>query len=66
MCMRTRELNVEVGVDKDDVMELKVAWYGLQDGPVEFYETLSDELAKLGLTKSRLDPCICFSVNTVS
>eukprot|EP00971_Amphidinium_carterae_P113980 2258445-Amphidinium_carterae.2 len=36
---------------------VKVAWYGLGDGPREFYESLSSEAMQLGCKRHPLDPC---------
>eukprot|EP00971_Amphidinium_carterae_P219737 4362602-Amphidinium_carterae.1 len=36
---------------------VKVAWYGLGDGPREFYESLSAEALLLGCQRHPLDPC---------
>eukprot|EP00971_Amphidinium_carterae_P246188 4889507-Amphidinium_carterae.1 len=36
---------------------VKVAWYGLGDGPREFYESLSSEALQLGCNRHPLDPC---------
>ena len=46
------------GVDPQQLVEVKVAWYGLNDGPIEFYRTLDEHLLSLGLQKSKLDPCL--------
>ena len=40
------------------LVEIKCAWYGRNDGPREFYETLCQELVKLGCHRSVLDPCL--------
>ena len=46
------------GIDPQQLVEVKVAWYGLNDGPIEFYRTLDEHLLDLGLRKSKLDPCL--------
>ena len=44
--------------DRAQLLKIKVAWYGLNDGPREFYETLDQELRALGCDRSPLDPCV--------
>ena len=40
------------------LIQIKVAWYGLNDGPREFYTTLDETLRKLGCVRCPLDPCV--------
>eukprot|EP00971_Amphidinium_carterae_P351902 6492329-Amphidinium_carterae.1 len=42
----------------EQLILVKVAWYGLNDGPKEFYETLVADLFRLGCKRSSLDPCV--------
>eukprot|EP00971_Amphidinium_carterae_P349782 6491220-Amphidinium_carterae.1 len=42
----------------EQLILVKVAWYGLNDGPKEFYETLVADLFRLGCRRSALDPCV--------
>ena len=44
--------------DPRQLLKIKVAWYGLNDGPREFYETLDHELSALGCQRLPLDPCV--------
>ena len=44
--------------DGRQLVEIRCAWYGLNDGPKEFYETLCQELLALGCQRSVLDPCL--------
>ena len=40
------------------LLRIKVAWYGLNDGPREFYTTLDQTLQELGCVCCPLDPCV--------
>ena len=42
----------------NQLLRMKVAWYGLNDGPREFFTTLDEELRKLGCSRCPLDPCV--------
>ena len=44
--------------DAQQLLRIKVAWCGLNDGPREFYNTLGAELSQLGCARSPLDPCV--------
>jgi hypothetical protein len=51
-------------ISREQLVEVCVAWYGLNDGPVEFYRSLDDHFVNhLGFRRSKLDPCLyfCFS-----
>ena len=46
-------------VSREQLVEVCVAWYGLNDGLVEFYKSLDDHLAnELNFRRSKLDPCL--------
>ena len=47
-----------VPVEEQDLIELLVPIYGLDDAPVRWYETVTSYLTSLGLRRSILDPCI--------
>ena len=44
--------------DSRQLIRVKVAWYGLNDGPREFYTTLDNALRSLGCVRNPLDPCV--------
>ena len=44
--------------DPQQFVEVKVAWYCLNDGPREFRETHTQELIRFGCRSSSLDPCV--------
>ena len=48
-----------LGLEEDDLIELMVAVYGLEDAPLSWAETVSDFLCdELGFRRSYLDPCL--------
>eukprot|EP00971_Amphidinium_carterae_P173220 3434410-Amphidinium_carterae.2 len=44
--------------DRVQLIEILCAWYGLNDGPREFYVSFHEEVSKLGCRRSILDPCV--------
>ena len=44
--------------DERQLAQVRCAWYGLNDGPREFYETLCEHLLSMGCRRSALDPCL--------
>eukprot|EP00971_Amphidinium_carterae_P331224 6464670-Amphidinium_carterae.1 len=44
--------------DRVQLIEIKCAWYGLNDGPKEFYESFHSEVSQLGCRRSKVDPCV--------
>eukprot|EP00971_Amphidinium_carterae_P145961 2893124-Amphidinium_carterae.2 len=47
-----------LAADRVQLIEIRCAWYGLNDGPKEFYESFHSEVSKLGCRRSKLDPCV--------
>ena len=45
-------------LEEQDLIELIVPVYGLDDAPLRWFETVTEFLKSLGLRKSLLDPCV--------
>ena len=50
----------ESKTSKDIIWKLKHGLYGLKDGARQFYESVKDELLKLGFSQCKLDPALFY------
>ncbi|CAE7255758.1 RE1 [Symbiodinium sp. CCMP2456] len=56
-CVPCNEICDALGVPRDSIMRLRKACYGLVDAPLEWYRSVAEFLAELGLERSYSDPC---------
>ena len=56
-CIPCDEILQAMGLKQGEIVKVKRGCYGLVDAPLEWYRTISEYLASLGLVKSWSDPC---------
>ena len=49
-----------MSANKDYVGKFAKAMYGTRDGPAVWREEVRARLISLGVTQSRINPCVCF------
>ena len=56
-CIPCEEILQAMGLKEGEIVKVNRGCYGLVDAPLEWYKTISEYLASLGLVKSWSDPC---------
>ena len=56
-CLPCSEILTAMGLSEGDIVRVRRGCYGLVDAPLEWYRTVSEFFATLGLLKSWSDPC---------
>ena len=56
-CIPCEEILQAMGLKEGEIVKVNRGCYGLVDAPLEWYRTISEYLASLGLVKSWSDPC---------
>ena len=57
-CIPCPEICKAMGTPEESITKVKRGCYALVDAPLEWYRTISQTLARLGLEKSWTDPCL--------